>query len=128
MKRRDFVGGLALAAGAGACARQEADCGAPGESAGQRFEWNMVTSWPEKLRGLGTGVQRLTDRIGKASGGRLKITVYPAGQLVSPLEVFDSVSRGVVQMGHDPSYYHRGKVPAAPLFTAPVPIPDTPGE
>ena len=117
MKRRVFVGGLALAAGVSACARQESDCGPATGRSKQVFEWNMVTSWPEKLRGLGTGVQRLAERIDKVSGGRLKITIYPAGQLVSALEVFDSVSRGVVQMGHDPSYYHRGKVPAAQYFT-----------
>lgn len=117
MKRREFVGGLALAAGTAACSRQAPERVSSTDSS-KRFEWNMVTSWPEKLRGLGTGVQRLADRIFAVSGGRMKITVYPAGQLVSALEVFDNVSRGVVQMGHDPSYYHRGKVPAAQYFTA----------
>ena len=117
MKRRQFVGGLALAAGATACNRPAPDCESSGPGAQQNFEWNMVTSWPEKLRGLGTGVQRLADQIEKVSGGRLKIGIYPAGQLVSALEVFENVSRGVVQMGHDPSYYHRGKVPAAQYFT-----------
>ena len=33
-------------------------------------------------------------------------------------EVFDAVSRGTVEMGHDASYYHKGKLDAAQFFTA----------
>ena len=63
-------------------------------------------------------VENLADRVERASGGRLKIKVYGGGELVPPFEVFDSVSRGTVEMGHDASYYHKGKVDAAQFFTA----------
>jgi len=33
-------------------------------------------------------------------------------------EAFDAVSRGAVEMGHDASYYHKGKIDAAQFFTA----------
>lgn len=117
IKRREFVGGLALAAGVGACARDEsADSGA-GRSQ-ESFQWNMVTSWPPGLPGLGKGVENLAARIEKASGGRLSIKVFAGGELVPALEVFDAVRNGTAQMGHDASYYHRGKVPALQYFTA----------
>ena len=116
MKRREFVSGLALAAGVGACARDQADCG-PAAGAGKTFEWNLVTSWPPGLPGLGVGVENLARRIEIASNGRLKIKVYAGGELVPALEVLDAVSRGTVQMGHDSAYYHRGKVPAAQYYT-----------
>ena len=48
----------------------------------------------------------------------MKIKVYGAGELVPAFEVFDAVSRGAVEMGHDASYYHKGKVDAAQFFTA----------
>ena len=118
MKRRDFVGGLALAAGVSGCAGDE---GAPAQNSGQNqqtFEWNMVTSWPPSLPGLGRGVDNLAARIEKASGGRLKIKVFAGGELVPALEVFDAVRSGTAQLGHDASYYHRGKVPALQYFTA----------
>ena len=118
MKRREFVGGLALAAGVTACGKEEA---APGDSEdrfGETFSWNLVTSWPPGLPGVGTGAENLAERIGRASGGRLTVKVYAGGELVPALEVFDAVSRGTVQMGHDASYYHRGKVPAAQYFTS----------
>ncbi len=63
-------------------------------------------------------VENLAERIERASAGRLKIKVYGGGELVPPFEVFDAVSRGAVEMGHDASYYHKGKVDAAQFFTA----------
>ncbi len=117
MKRRQFVGGLAAAAGVAACARQEAGC-TDGTVSAERFEWSAVTSWPPKYPGLGIAVDNLAERIRKASNGRLRIKVYAAGELVPAFEVFDAVSRGTVESGHDASYYHKGKLDAAQFFTA----------
>lgn len=117
MKRRDFVSGLALAAGATACSQQPADCGPADTPSRETFEWNLVTSWPPGLPGLGVGVEHLAERIEKATNGRLKIKVFAGGELVPALEVLGAVSLGTVQMGHDSAYYHRGKVPAAQYFT-----------
>ncbi len=120
MKRREFVSGLALAAGVTACAADDDSArGAAGAArSGETFQWNMVTSWPPGLPGLGIGVENLAKRIERASAGRLKIKVFAGGELVPALEVFDAVLSGTAQMGHDASYYHRGKVPALQYFTA----------
>ncbi len=117
MKRRDFVSGLALATGVTACGQEQADCAMDGTASRETFEWNIATSWPPGLPGLGVGVENLARRIEKATNGRLKIKVFAGGELVPALEVLDAVSRGTVQMGHDSAYYHRGKVPAAQYFT-----------
>jgi TRAP-type mannitol/chloroaromatic compound transport system substrate-binding protein len=117
MKRRQFVSGLAMAAGATACSQEEAASPGASKASQETFEWNLVTSWPAGLPGVGVGVENLVRRIDKASNGRLKIKVYAGGELVPALEVLDAVSRGTVQMGHDSAYYHRGKVPAAQYFT-----------
>lgn len=118
MKRREFVGGLALAAGASACGKQPAAIDTGADRSTETFKWNMVTSWPPRLPGLGVGADNLAERVEKASNSRLKIKVYAGGELVPALDVFDAVSRGTAQMGHDAAYYHRGKVPAAQYFTA----------
>ena len=117
MKRREFVSGIALAAGVTACGQEQADCGPNSGVSAETFEWNIATSWPPGLPGLGVGVENLAERIEKATNGRLKIKVFAGGELVPALEVLDAVSRGTVQMGHDSAYYHRGKVPAAQYFT-----------
>lgn len=117
MKRRQFVGGLALAAGVTACGKDPAVGNGEQKHYDQAYEWNMVTSWPPGLPGAGAGADNLARRIERASNGRLKIRVFAGGELVPALEVFAAVSRGTAQMGHDASYYHRGKVPAAQYFT-----------
>lgn len=117
MKRRQFVGGLAAAAGIAACAKQDGAC-VDGTQAVDRIEWSAVTSWPPKYPGLGIAVNNIADRVEKASNGRLKINVYAAGELVPAFEVFDAVSRGTVECGHGAAYYHKGKLDAAQFFTA----------
>jgi len=118
MKRRQFVGSIAAVATLSACAKQEANCAGDSAPGQQSFEWSCVTSWPPKFPGLGMGPENLAERVATASAGRLKIKVYGAGELVPAFEVFDAVSRGTVEMGHDASYYHKGKVDAAQFFTA----------
>ena len=109
MKRREFVTGAALLAGLSACAQEELEQANRRSGSTEKFEWNMTTSWPPHLPGLGVGADNLAKNIEIASNGRLKIKVYAGGELVPPLEVFDAVSQGTVHMGHDSSYYHRGK-------------------
>ena len=83
----------------------------------ETFEWKMVTTWPKNFPALGTGAEHLAENITAMSGGRLKVKVYAAGELVPALEAFDAVSRGTAEMGHAASYYWKGKVPAAQFFT-----------
>ena len=82
------------------------------------FEWRMVTSWPKNFPGIGVGPENFAELVGRMSGGRLKIQVYGAGEIVPALGVFDAVSSGAVEMGHTGAYFHKGKIPAAPFFTA----------
>lgn len=118
MKRRQFVGGLAAAVGVASCAGENSDGPSGAAQSSETFQWSCVTSWPPKYPGLGIAVDNLAERIEAASNGRLKIKVYGGGELVPAFEAFDAVSRGTVEMGHDASYYHKGKVAAAQFFTA----------
>jgi TRAP-type mannitol/chloroaromatic compound transport system substrate-binding protein len=78
----------------------------------------MYTTWPRNFPALGTGANRLAELITTMSGGRLRVSVYGAGERVPAMEVFDAVSRGSAQMGHGAAYYWKGKAEAAPFFTA----------
>jgi TRAP-type mannitol/chloroaromatic compound transport system substrate-binding protein len=83
-----------------------------------RIEWRMITSWPRNLPGPGVTAQRLADRITRASGGRLTVTLFAAGEIAPALEVLTQVGRGTAQMGHTAALFWAGRMPAAPLFTA----------
>lgn len=115
MKRRDVLTGAGALAVA-SCAGEQSATGTG--RAAESFEWKMVTTWPPGFPGMQTGVMRMVEDIEKASGGRLKIKIYAGGELVPPLEVFDAVSRGSVEMGHGAAYYWKGKSEAAQYFTA----------
>lgn len=84
----------------------------------KQFNWRLVTSWPKNFPGLGMGPENLATMVNEMSDGRLQIHVSGAGELVPALGVFDAVSTGSVEMGHTAAYYHKGKIAAAPFFTA----------
>lgn len=82
------------------------------------YQWKLATSWPKNFPGLGVGPETFAKYVNEMSGGRLTVKVYGAGELVPGFEVFDAVSQGTVQMGHSGAYYWKGKMPAAPIFSA----------
>ncbi|MCU7799063.1 MAG: TRAP transporter substrate-binding protein [gamma proteobacterium symbiont of Lucinoma myriamae] len=114
MKRRDFIKGVS----AGSVAAASMVGGINTASADKTIKWKMVTSWPKNFPGLGTGANFLAKTINEMSGGRLKVKVYGANEIVPALEVFDAVSRGTAQMGHSGAYYWKGKHPATQFYTS----------
>lgn len=113
MQRRSFIKTL----GAGAAGVAAAPFVSTAK-AQETITWNMVTSWPKNFPALGTGANEFAKRIEVLSGGRMRIRVHGAGELVPALEVFDAVAAGTAEMGHSASYYWRGKVAASQFFTA----------
>ncbi|MBB3190047.1 TRAP transporter substrate-binding protein [Halomonas cerina] len=113
MQRRKFLKTL----GAGATGAVAAPF-VTSATAQPTITWDMVTSWPKNFPALGTGANDFAARIERMSGGRMRIRVHGAGELVPAMEVFDAVSQGTAEMGHSASYYWRGKTPASQFFTA----------
>ena len=113
MKRRSFIKTAAV----GGSAALASSLPAPAISQGIQ-EWRMVTSWPKGLPGLGTGADRLAQRITDLSNGRIIVKVYSANELVPALGVFDAVADGTAQLGHDASYYHLGKSEGCAFYTS----------
>ncbi|SLN44400.1 TRAP transporter substrate-binding protein [Oceanibacterium hippocampi] len=116
MDRRSFIKGASVA-GAAVAATAAANLPAPALAQGKR-ELKMVTTWPKNFPGLGTGAQRVADRITKSSDGRITVKVFAAGELVPPFESFDAVSSGTADMYHAADYYWQGKSTAFNFFTA----------
>ncbi len=108
MKRRQFFGAATAAA---------ATTLAMPAIAQDVINWRMVTTWPKNFPGLGVGAARLAERIGKASGGRLNITVYSAGELVPALGALDAVIDGSAEMSHGAAYYWQNKSQGLSFFT-----------
>ena len=113
MDRRNFIKNIGL----GTIASASLATAAPAIAAG-KIKWKMVTTWPKNFPGLGTGANKLAALINEMSGGRIKVRVYGAGELVPAFEIFDAVSQGTAQMGHGAAYYWKGKSEAAQFFSA----------
>ena len=112
MRRRDIL------AGAGSFATGATlNFPTPVIAQGMR-QLKMVTDWPEGLPGTLSNAVRLAQTIGAATGGRIKIEVFPADALVRPFETFDAVSAGVADMYHSVEYYWEKKSPAFHFFAA----------
>ena len=114
--RRKFLKAGALAAAGTIVA------GAPSiVRAEQTFNWKMTSAYPKGAPFYMDGPGSATDlakRIESMSGGRLKIQVYGAGELIPAFEGFDAVRAGTVEMNHANSYFWTGKTFAAQYFTA----------
>jgi TRAP-type mannitol/chloroaromatic compound transport system substrate-binding protein len=101
--RRSFVArGLVASAGGAAL-------GLPTVVAAQQtFNWKMTSAYakgaPFYMDGPGSATD-LAKRIDTMSGGRLKIQVFGAGELIPAFEGFDAVRAGTVEMNHANSYF-----------------------
>ncbi len=113
MERRRFIvkaGGVLVAGGAAAVVD------APNVIAQPKVQWRMPTTWTAALNVMQGSAQRLAGLVDEMSGGRLKIEVFPAGQIVPPLGVFDAASQGTVEAFMGASYYWVAKDPAVQWF------------
>lgn len=104
-----------LASSAAGAAAAAAAVGAPRAAA--EFNWNMTMPWPKSTPGLGLNASRYAALVEAMSGGRLRITVYGAGELVPPFEVLDAVQQGTADIAHGTPYFWSGKAPALQYFT-----------
>ena len=110
MKRREFI------AAAGAAAASAGAFPAPAIAQGRK-ELRMVTSWPKNYPGQGTAANRLAERIGAATDGKVTVKVFAAGELVPAFEVFDAVTSGTADIYHSAEYYFQGKAKAFAFFS-----------
>jgi TRAP-type mannitol/chloroaromatic compound transport system substrate-binding protein len=112
MRRRDIL------TGAGPLAAS-ATLGFPAPAIAQGLrQLRMVTDWPAGTPGLHTSAVRVAQTIGTATGGRIKIEIFPAGTLVRPFETFDAVGAGVADMYHSFEGYFEQKSRALHFFSA----------
>lgn len=109
---------LLLLSGCGSPADETSAITVSDNDTNQVFHWKMVTTWPANFPVFQEGAQQFADDVRVMSNGRLDIHVYAGGELVPPLQVFDAVSQGAVEVGHGSPYYWAGKVPEAQFFSS----------
>ena len=112
VRRRDLLAGVG-----GMAAVAAGTCPSPAVAQGLR-QLRMVTDWPQGTPGLQTSAVRFAEMVGIATGGRIRIEVFAAGDLVRPFETFDAVSAGVADMYHSFEGYFEQKSQALHFYSA----------
>ncbi|RUM97036.1 TRAP transporter substrate-binding protein [Pseudaminobacter arsenicus] len=112
MERRSFIKSIGLAGATVAGAA----LAAPAIAQDVRH-WRLLHAYPKGYPVYGTAPNVFAEFVGKASGGRLKVQVYGAGEVVPAFETMDAVSSGAAQVGFGTSYFWKGKEPAMQFIT-----------
>ena len=81
-----------------------------------QVKWRMSTSYPPVLDQLQGSAQRLAKVVEEMSGGRFRIEVFPAGQIMGPFECFDAASQGKIEAYMGTGQYWKDKEPAFEWF------------
>lgn len=88
--------------------------GFAGSSFGQKtYNWRLQSTYPVTSPFYKDVTTRLVKCIEENTGGRVKITMFPAGQLVPPGDVLDALGRGVFEMTAATAFYWGGILPEA---------------
>jgi TRAP-type mannitol/chloroaromatic compound transport system substrate-binding protein len=78
-------------------------------------EWKMISTWTPAIN-LIEADKYFAKVVNELSGGRFKITLHPAPELVPPNQVFDSISKGQFPIGGEWPNYWAGKNSAFDLL------------
>jgi TRAP-type mannitol/chloroaromatic compound transport system substrate-binding protein len=112
-ERRRF---LAKASGTMAGVAAAAMTDAPSVIAQPKIQWRMSTGWTAALDVLQGAAQRLAKMVDEMSGGRFRIEVFPAGQIMGAFECFDGASKGTIEAFMASPQYWNDKEPAIEWF------------
>ena len=110
-ERRRFL----TAAGGAMAAVRIAD--APNVIAQPKIRWRMPTTIPAVLDIQFGAAKRLAQTVEEMSGGRFRIEVFQAGQIMQAFDCFDAASQGKVEMFCGASLFWDARDPAFQWFT-----------
>jgi len=86
------------------------------------FHWKVQSAWPAGCE-MNTVAKHFFDLVRCYSGGRIDYTFHTSGEIVPSFEVWNAVSKGVLDAGHACNCYTIGKVWASAMFcSTPVPV------
>ena len=85
------------------------------DASAQTIRWRAGSTWVPAINLIDSD-RYFVKIVNEMTGGRLRITHFPAGEIVPAFELFDAVSKGALQAGFDWPSYWTGKNSAFDLF------------
>jgi len=74
-------------------------------------KWRMTSSFPKSLDTIFSATEVIAKRVDTATGGKFKIQVFAAGEIVPALQALDAVQNKTVECAHTAPYFYFGKDP-----------------
>jgi TRAP-type mannitol/chloroaromatic compound transport system substrate-binding protein len=105
LKRRDFILTSTAATSLPLTAAAQTSTTLP------NIKWRLTSSFPKSLDTGYGAAERIAKRVDAATGGRFKIQVFAANELVPALQAMDAVQNGTVECAHTAPYFYYGKDP-----------------
>jgi TRAP-type mannitol/chloroaromatic compound transport system substrate-binding protein len=111
--RRRFLAKASSAVGAAAGV---AIVNVPSVIAQPKIQWRLSTAYPPSLDQLHGSARQLAKVVEETSGGRMRIEVFAAGQIVQAFECFEAASKGTIEAFMAAPVYWYEKDPAIEWF------------
>ncbi len=118
-----LVAAVLALAGCGRKAADEPAAGADAAAPAKPIELTYSIFFPPTHIQCKTAVE-WAEEIGKRSGGRVKITVFPGGSLTKAPQVYEGVVNGLSDIGMSCFAYTRGRFPLLEALDLPLGYPD----
>lgn len=83
---------------------------------GKQYEWIVQSCFPLNMALSQRGIVLWAEKVEQMSGGRLKIFLYGAGELVPGPQVLDAVRDGAIDAAANTPAFQKGEFPASDLF------------
>jgi TRAP-type mannitol/chloroaromatic compound transport system substrate-binding protein len=104
----------------GGCGKRDSSSQAPAQAGGGEMAsvtLNMASVFPTSLTLLGEATHKLSDKIKRASGGKIVVKVFEPGALVPGLESIQAVAKGSVDMAWSSPGFFSGTDSAYNMFS-----------
>jgi TRAP-type mannitol/chloroaromatic compound transport system substrate-binding protein len=88
----------------------------PGVIAQPKVQWRMSTAWTATFDIVQGAAERLAKVVEETSGGRFRIEVFPAGQIMPSFECFAATSQGKIDAFMGSPQYWNDREPAIEWF------------
>jgi len=82
-------------------------------TAQETFTWKVQSHWPGSSSSYEDSLVRLKNVLEERTDGRLKLKLYESGALFKAQEIFNAVSRGILEMGTISPSYAQDKISLA---------------
>ena len=118
MNRRALLGAAATAAPAALTLATPALAQSASAATAPEIRWRLTSSFPRNLDILFGAPEFIARRVAQLTDNKFQIRVFPAGEIVGPLQALDAVQAGTVECAHTAPYYYTGKDFTFAFYTA----------